>query len=86
MRGIHKTGRLRIGVRQIDFDVAALLGDLCGDLDVAAAMAVIIEKGLAEEHAVLPGRDHRSGLLLGRVEDGFDRSFYNWRAELAEQF
>ena len=73
MRGIDEAGRLRIGVRQIDLDIAALLGDLCRDPDVAAAMAVIVEKRLAVKHAVLPGRDHRAGLLLGRIEDGLHR-------------
>ncbi len=71
---------------EIDLDVAALFGDFCGDPDVAAAMAVIVEKGLAKEHAVLPGRDHRAGLLLRRIEDRLDGGFDNRRAELAEQF
>ena len=72
--------------RQIDLDVAALLGDLGRDPDIAAAMAVIVEKRLAKEHAVLPGRDHRAGLLLGRIEDRLDGGFDDRRAELAEQF
>ena len=70
---------------QIDLDVAALLGDLGGDADVGAAMAVIVEKRLAVEHAVLPGRDDGAGLLLGRVEDRLDRGFDHRRAELGEQ-
>ena len=72
--------------RQIDLDVAALLGDFRGDADIAAAMAVIVEKRLAVKHAVLPGRDHGAGLLLGRIENGLDRGFDDRRAELGEQF
>ena len=72
--------------RQVDLDIAALLGDLRRDPDVGAAMAVIVEKRLAVKHAVLPGRDHGAGLLLGRVENGLDRGFDHRRAELAEQF
>ena len=85
MRGIHKAGRLRIGLRQIDLDVAALLGDLGGDPDVGAAVAVIVEKRLAVEDAVLPGRDHGTGLRFGRVEDRLDGGFDNECAELLEQ-
>ena len=48
-------------------------------------MAVIIEEGLAVEHAVLPCRDHGARLLLGRVQDGLDCSFNDRRTEFAEQ-
>ena len=51
-----------------------------------AAMAVIVEKRLAVEDAVLPGRDDRARLLLRRVEDRLDRGFDDGRAEFAEQF
>ena len=85
VRGVHKAGRLRIGVGQIDLDVAALLGHLRGDADVGAAMAVIVEKRLAVEHAVLPGRDDSAGLLLRRVEDRLDGGFDHRRAEFGKQ-
>ena len=70
---------------QIDLDVAALLGDLCGDPDVGAAMAVIVEKRFAMEDAVLPGRDHGAGLRFRRIEDRLDGGFDDRRAELPEQ-
>ena len=70
---------------QIDLDIAARLGDLCGDPDVAAAMTVVVEERLAVEHAVLPGRNHRAGLLLGGIEDGLDRGLDNRRAEFRKQ-
>ena len=85
VRGVHKTGRLRIGVGQVDLDVAALLGDLGGDADIGAAMAVIVEKRLAMKDAVLPGRDHGPRLLLRRIEDRLDRRFDHRRAELRKQ-
>ena len=62
---------LRIGLRQVDLDVAAALGDLGGNADVVAAAAVVIEKRLAIKHAVLPGRDHRARLLLGGIKNLF---------------
>ncbi len=37
------------------------------------------------EHAVLPGRDHGAGLLLGGIENGLDRSFHDGRAEFGKQ-
>ena len=43
MRGIHKAGRLRIGVGQINFDVTTLLGDFCSDANIGAAMTVLNE-------------------------------------------
>ena len=49
-------------------------------------MAVIVEKRLAVEDAVLPGRDHGAGLLLGGIQNGFDRSFNRRRAEFGKQF
>ena len=70
---------------KIDLDIAALLGDLRRDPDVAAAMAVVVQKRLAVKHAVLPGRDHGAGLLLGGIENCLDRGFDDRRAEFAEQ-
>ena len=49
-----------------------------------AAVAVIVEKRLAVENAVLPGRDHRAGLRFGRIEDRLDGGFDYRRAELPE--
>src|SRR4029077_10237749 len=49
-------------------------------------MAVLVEKRLAVKDAVLPGRDHRAGLLLGRIEDRFNGGCDDGRAELREQF
>ena len=49
-------------------------------------MAVIVEKRLAVEDAVLPGRDHGAGLRFGCIQDRFDRGFDDRRAEFAEQF
>ncbi len=49
-------------------------------------MTVIVEKRFAVKHAVLPGRDHGAGLQLGRIEDRFNGSFDDGRAELREQF
>ena len=81
MRGIHKARRLRIGVRQIDLDIAARLRDLRGDPDVVAAVTVIVEKSFAMKHAVLPGRDHRARLGFGGVQNRFDRGLNHRRAE-----
>ena len=61
-----KLADLRIAFGEIDLDVAAALGDLRGDADVVVAAAVVVEKGLAMEDAVLPGRDHGARLLLPR--------------------
>jgi len=55
------------------------------DLDVGTAVAVIVEQRFTVEHAVLPGRHHGAGLLLGGIENGLDRGFDGLRAELAEQ-
>lgn len=85
MRGIDEAGRLRVGAGKIDLDVAALLGHLRSNTDIAAAMAVVVEKRLAVKYAVFPGRDHGAGLLLGRIQNGFDRGFDDRRAEFAEQ-
>ena len=49
-------------------------------------MPVIVEKGLAMEYAVLPGRNYGARLLLGGIENGLDRSFHDRRAELGQQF
>ena len=70
---------------QIDLDVAAFLGHLGGNADIGAAMAVIVEKRLAVEDAVLPGRDHSPRLLLRRVEDRLHGGFHHRRAELGKQ-
>ena len=86
MRGVHEARHLRIALGEIDLDVAAALGDFGGDPDVVVAAAVVVEEGLAEERAVLPGRDHRARLRLGGIEHGFDRGFDGRRAELGEQF
>ncbi len=48
-------------------------------------MAVIVEERFAVEHAVLPGRDHGAGLLLGGIEDRLDRGLDHLAAEFAEQ-
>ena len=48
-------------------------------------MAVIIEEGFAKKHAVLPGRDNGAGLLLGGIENGFDRGRHDGRAEFDPQ-
>ena len=71
-------------LRQIDFDVAALFCHLGRDPDVAAAMAVIVEERFAVEHAVLPGRDHGAGLLLGRVQNRLHRGLDHLAAEFGE--
>ena len=45
--GIDEAGHLRIGIRQVHRDVAALLGDMGADDDVGAVEAVVVERGLA---------------------------------------
>ena len=85
MRGIDKARRLRIGIRQVNLDVAACLRDLGGDPDIATAMTVIIEERLAVEHAVFPCRNHRPRLRFSGVKDRLDRRLDNRRAEFRKQ-
>src|SRR5437868_6030270 len=85
MRGIDKARRLRIGVRQVNLDIAPCFGDLCSDPDVIAAMAIVVEECFAVEHAVFPCGDHRSRLMLSSVEDGLYRRFDNRRTEFRKQ-
>ena len=55
------------------------------DADVLAAVAVVVEHGLAVKDAVLPGRDDGAGLPLGGVEDVVDRLADGCRIEFGEQ-
>ncbi len=73
-------------VGKIDLDVTAFLGDFRRDPNVRAAVAVIVEKRLAVEDAVFPGRNDRARLLLRCIEDRPDRGFDDGRAKFAEQF
>ena len=85
MRGIDEAGRLGVGSRQVDLDVASSLGDLRRDPDVVATMTVIVEKGLALKHTVFPARNHGTRLLLGGIKDRLHRCFDDGLAELGEQ-
>ena len=70
--GIDEAGHLRIGVRQIDHEIAAPFGDLGVDADILVAAAVVVEQRQAFIDAFLPFGENRAGLPLGGVEDGFD--------------
>ena len=70
---------------QVDLDIAAALGNFCGDPDVAAAVTIVVQKRLAVENPVLPGRYHCAGLLLGGIENGFHRGLDDRRTEFRKQ-
>ena len=83
---LDETRGLRIGVRQVDLDIAArLCGLFACDPDVIAAMTIVVQECLAVEHAVLPCRDHRPRLMLRNIQDGLYRRFNNRRAEFHKQ-
>ena len=82
---VDEAGDLRVGVRQVDLEVAAPLGHLGADVHVLRAVAVVVEHRLAVVDAIRPARDHGAHLTLGAIQHGLDRGVRGRRAELLEQ-
>ena len=74
-----------MAVRQVDGQVAALLGDGGADMDVFDAVPVVIQDRLAVIDAVRPLRDHRTGLALRPVQHRLDRGMGGGPAEFPGQ-
>ena len=85
VRRVDEPEHLRVGVAQIDAQIAAAHRHPGADVDVVEPVAVVVEMGDALVLPVRPLGDDRAGLALGAVEHRFDRGAGGPGAELGEQ-